>query len=235
MNSSTRHAVAAVRAFAETTQAAYGRNLELFRAATGPADLHGLTPFAAETLTAAQSYTDAKGPGFILLAHLEGSNVDFAEMEGLVWLANDALVFDASVKALAQGGNDQRLLGLAVLHGERALARAIYLQALLGGCLRAMDCDLFAQAASQAPGAAALAERLSEESVRDFTQRLEPVLPEISFKQEIVAFAHAMGFPNMPLVIGHTDEGREVLNGVVMSSGLAQQMRDHFSRTQAPR
>ena len=228
MNKSMRDALVAMGAFADATRQAYVRNLSLFRApSTDPRVKR--TPFAAAALSEAQSYSDETGSCFVLLAHLDGQNIDFFETEGLTWLANDALVFDAASKALETNA-DPRLKPLAELHAERVIARAMFLQSLIGGYIRALDADLFKRALSNEQGLALTAQTLAEQSVAEFTQALEPDLPKFAHPQEIVAFARASRFPNFPIAIGHKDEGRQVLNGVVLSGDLAQQVREHFAR-----
>ncbi len=228
MNNSMRAALVSMQAFADATRQAYVRNLSLFRAPSKDPRVK-LAPFPAATLTAAQSYTDETGPCFVLLAHLEGQNIDFFETEGLTWIANDALVFDAASRALETNA-DPRLKPLAELHAERVIARAMFLKSLLGGYIRALDADLFKRALSNEPGLAEAVAASAQQSVTEFTAALEPELPKFAHVQEIAAFARASRFPNFPLAIGHKDEGRQVLNGVVLSPELAQQVRDHFGK-----
>lgn len=228
MNNTMRAALVAMQGFADATRQAYMRNLSLFRAPSKDPKVK-TTPFAAASLTAAQSYTDETGPCFVLLAHLDGQNIDFFETEGLTWIANDALVFDAASRALETNA-DPRLKALAELHAERVIARAMFLKSLLGGYIRALDADLFKRSLSNEQGLAGAATALAEQSLTEFAAALEPELPKFAHAQEIAAFARASRFPNLPLAIGHKQEGRQVLNGVVLSPELAQQVREAFGK-----
>lgn len=221
MNKSTREAIVAVRDFAEAARRQYTQNLELF--ATAKAPLTKLTAFAADALTAAQSYTDETGEAFIVLAHLDGANVDFRETEALIWLANDAVTFDK----LARG--DESTRPLAQLHGERAIARAIYLKALVGGYLRVLDAGLFERAPAGADIAQA-ATALSQQSVDEFVAGIEALLPKLRFGREISAFAQAAVFPTLPLAAGHKKAQWQVLHGVALTADMAQQWRASLAR-----
>lgn len=225
MNKSVREALVAMRAFAEAAGRQYAKNLELFVNPKTP--LNKLTPFAAAGLTAAQCFTDETGEAFVVLAHVDGANVDFRETEALIWLANDCISFDK----LVQGNESVR--DLAQLHGERAIARAIYLKALLGGYLRALDAGLLQQNPSAGVDLARIATPLTQQSVEEFIAGIEAILPKVRFKQEISGFAQAMAFPTLPLAVGHRKAQWEVLNGVALTTDMAQQWRAGLARQRA--
>jgi hypothetical protein len=226
MNKSTREAIAALRDFAEAARQQYTANVELFSKPKGALfdPSSKLAPFAAGALTAAQSFTDESGEGFVLLGHLDGANVEFGETEALIWLANDAVTFDKLARA------EESLRPLAQMHGERAIARAVYLKALLGGYLRALDGGLLKGAVGGDRDIAKKAAQHSQQSVNEFVAGIEALLPRAKFRQELSAFAQAMMFPMLPMAVGHKKANWEVVHGVALTSDLAQQWRAGLAR-----
>lgn len=236
MNPALRQALVAMQAFAEATRRQYIENLELFHTPKGAFSdpLTKAAPYAAEKFAAAQTYKDKGEDCFVMLAHLEGAEVGFLETEALVWLANDAAVFDVTVQAKPARA-DERMQSVAQLHGERAVARAIFLRCLIGGYIRGYDADLFQRAMSQEKGLREAAQALVKQSVQEFEGSMGIYLRTVAFQREIAAFAQTMEFPLFPIAIGREAKGKEMFNGVALTPELAEQMREAFARKQEKR
>ena len=231
MNPALRQALVAMQTFAEATRRQYVQNLELFHTPAGAFGdpLSKAAPYAADKLAGAQHYNDKGEDCFVMLAHLEGADVGFLETEGLVWLGNDAAVFDATIR-VKQVRADERMLGIAQLHGERTVARAIFLRCLLGGYVRALDADLFQRAMSKEAGVGEAAQALVKQSVADFEASMAMYARTVAFQREVIAFAQSVEFPLFPIAIGRSAKGKDMFNGVALTPELAQQMREHFAR-----
>jgi hypothetical protein len=236
VNTSLAQALTAMQAFAEATYRQYANNLDLFHTPKGPFSepLTRIATYSGDKLAAAQTYQDAKGTNFALLAHLEGDDVDFLETETLVWLGNDAAVFDMGVKAKGFR-QEERMHGLVQMHGERAIARALYLKCLLGSYIRALETGLLKRALERDPSVGEVARTLAHKSADEFTKALELIIPTLAFQQEIVAFARQAQFPLFPIAIGHELKGREVVNGALLTPELANQMRAAFAKQKESR
>ena len=236
MNPALRQALVAMQTFAEATRRQYIENLELFHTPTGAFSdpLAKAAPYAADKFAAAQNYKDKSEDCFVMLAHLEGADVGFLETEALVWLANDAAVFDVTVKAKPMRA-DERLQAVAQLHGERAVARAIFLRCLLGGYIRALDADLFQRAMNQENGVREAAQVLVKQSVQEFEGSMGLYIRTAAFQREVAAFAQGVEFPLFPIAIGREAKGKDMFNGVALTPELAQQMRDAFARQKEKR
>jgi hypothetical protein len=231
MNPALRQALVAMQTFAEATRRQYVENLELFHTPEGAFTdpLAKAAPYRSDLLASAQNYTDKGQEFFVMLAHLEGAEVSFLETEALAWLGNDATVFDVTIRSKPARGDD-RMQALAQLHGERAVARAIFLRCLLGGYIRAHDADLFQRAISKAPDARETAQSMVKQSVQEFEASMGLFFRTAAFQREIAAFAQTMEFPLYPLAIGREGAGKETFNGVTLTAELAQQMREAFAR-----
>jgi hypothetical protein len=210
--------------------------LELFHTPTGAfADpLTKAAPYAADKFAAAQHYKDKGQDCFVMLAHLEGADVGFLETEALVWLGNDATVFDMTVKAKPMR-TDERLLAIAQLHGERTVARALFLRCLLGGYVRALDGDLFQRAMGQEPGIREVAQTLVKQSIGEFELAMGLLIRTVAFQREIAAFGQSVEFPLFPIAIGQEAKVKEMFNGVALTPALAQQLRAHFAQRKEKR
>lgn len=230
MSAALKQALVAMHAFAEATRRQYLENLELFHTPKGAFTdpLSKATPYAVDKLAAAQNYTDKGQASFVMLAHLEGSEVGFLESEALVWLGNDATVFDVTVQAKPMRV-DERLQGVAQVHGERAVARAIFLRCLLAGYIRALEVDLFQRAMKQESGIRDVAQALVKQSVQEFEASMGLYVKSVAFQREVIAFAQSVEFPLFPLAIGQSAQDKEMFNGVALTPELAQQMRAHFA------
>ncbi|MFT3728315.1 MAG: hypothetical protein QM759_10880 [Terricaulis sp.] len=232
-----REALVAMQTFAEATRRQYVENLELFHTPSGAFSdpLSKARPYAAQQFAAAQSYKDKGKDCFLMLAHLEGADVSFLETESLVWLGNDAAVFDITVRSKAARGDD-RMLAVAQIHGERAVARAIFLRCLLGGYIRALDTDLFQRAMSKEQGVREAAQALVKQSVQEFEASMNLFFRTAAFQREIAAFAQTMEFPLFPIAVGRdAAEGKDIFNGVALTKELAQEMREAFERQKIER
>jgi hypothetical protein len=220
MSKSIREALVAIQAFAADIARRYAGNVKnLSSRGSGK-----LEAFPAVALTRAQTFADAGGDGFVVLGHLEGTNIEFSEMEALIWLANDAVAFD---KLAEMKGGDVRdkAVALAIFHGERATARALYLKALLGGYIRVLDGGLLARVVGGEKAARDAVAPLAQKSADEFVGAIENLLPRVKNQAEISAFAQAMIFPTLPVAIGHKMAAHEVINGVVLPSDMAGQWR----------
>lgn len=236
MNQSLRQALVALQAFAEATRRQYIENLELLNAPAGAFSdpLTKATSYAAEKFAAAQCYKDKGQDSFVMLAHLEGADVAFLETEALVWLANDAAVFDVSVQTKGIR-TDDRLVGIMQMHGERAVARAIFLRSLLGGYVRALDADLFQRVMNKEQGVREAAQGLVRQSVQEFEAAMGLYARTVAFQREIMAFAQSVEFPLFPIAIGQEARGKEMFNGVALTPELARQLREAFARQKEAR
>jgi hypothetical protein len=232
MDDGTREALLALQAFAGGMSEEYQENVSLTQKPKGlfSNPLDKLTKFQPRVLTAAQSFAGEEGESFLVLAHLdENSKIDFQEMEALTWLANDALVFDASARV-----RDERGKAVNLLFGEKVVARAIFLKCLLGGYVRALDAQIFKRMVAREEGAAQAAVPLMEKSVQEFTDTLDRVLPKMRFRAEIVQYAKAARFPIFPLSVAYKRSAAEEINGVLLDSDMARQLRAHLARSQEP-
>jgi hypothetical protein len=220
-----------MQAFAEATRRQYIENLELFHTPKGAFSdpLTKAAPYRADQLAAAQHYKDKGQDCFVMLAHLEGADVSFLETEALVWLGNDATVFDVTVNAKPMRA-DERLQSVAQIHGERAVARAIFVRCLLGGYIRAHDANLFQRAMDKEQGVRDAAQALVKESVKEFESSMSLFFRTAAYQREIAAFAQTMEFPLFPIAVGREANSKEMFNGVALTPELAQQMRDAFAR-----
>lgn len=236
MNKGLREAMVAMHAFAEATRRQYIQNLELFHTPRGPFSdpLAKTKPYAVEALAAAQTYTEKNEQYFVVLARLEGAEVGFTETEALVWLGNDAAVFDLGVRNKAMLG-DAKMEAITQLHGERAVARAIYLWALTGGYVRALDADLFKRAMNKESDVGDAATALVKNCMDEFAQAFRPFVATAAFQHEIIAYGQSLEFPFVPLAIGRRLADKDVLNGALLPPDLAQQMRAHFARNREER
>jgi hypothetical protein len=236
LNNGLREALAAMLVFAEATQRQYVQNLELFHTPSGPLTdpLTKTTPYAAEALAAAQTYTEKGEEYFVVLARLEGAEVAFTETEALVWLGNDAATFDLGVRAKPLR-SDPRLQAIVQLHGERAVARAIYLRALLGGYVRAFDAGLFKRLVDGEPNAGEVAVTLVKQSIQEFEQSFGEFVRTVAFQQELVAYGQSMEFPLAPFAMGRKLEDKDLMNGALLPPDIARQLREHFARNREAR
>lgn len=226
MNKTSRDALTALQLLAESVRQLYARNVLILRENANSA----LIPFPADAMTAAQSFTDETGESFIVLGHVEGANLSFRETEALTWLANDAVVFD-KFAADPKARQDRQARAIAMLHGERAIARAIYVKALLGGYIRAHDAGVVKRALAQQD--VADAPPLAQESAEAFIAGIAQMLPTISNVQEIGGFAKTIVFPTLPVAVAHKKADWEVVNGVALTKDIANQWRAGLARQRA--
>jgi hypothetical protein len=227
-----RDALVALRRFVDATHDQYVNNLRPSRKPSGFGKAEPraqITKLDASKIAAAQSF-DAFGGGFIVLGSLidfPRSTISYGATNHFIWLVGDAQRFDYGWQ-----GSDQ-LRSNAVKAGEQVICRATFISCMLDSYIRANAANTARRVHEGDASIAGAVAQFVERSQTEFARRMGAVLPTLSLRDEMAAFAKSLVFPVFPVSVSCRLDDSAKLNDVLLPKKMHAHLMSLIASAQA--